>query len=476
MASLLRSRAPLRLAAIQRRAIWGVAPEPAAEPLIVPLENVHSPAPLFDGPTPTKVTTLENGLKVASSDMSAPCTTVGIYVETGSRYEAVPGTAHVLQHMAFKSAAGKSQLMFVRDFEQMGAAVSCVASRENIFYQVDTLKESMPQAVSMLAETVCSPKFLPWEISDSGEVIANEVEEFGNNHMGLVQELMHPAAFGGSSPLGKPLMAKPSGLGAVSNEVLSSFAAAQFVPNKMVLAAAGYDHDELVALASTHFGGLAPGDAAIAGGDKYIGGETRVSAESDLTHFALGFEGAGWKSDSLVPLCVLNTMMGGGASFSAGGPGKGMYTRLYQNILNKYPFVQAANVFNSFYNTTGVFGLYGAAPPTEMGSLVAGLVEEAKKMGGAISDVELSRAKNQLKASLLMNLESRPILFEDIGRQVLTYGARAEPGELVAKIEAVTAADLNKVASTLLKSPPSVVVYGDTTAVPRYDLIAKALA
>lgn len=97
-------------------------------------------------------------------------------------------------------------------------------------------------------------------------------------------------------------------------------------------------------------------------------------------------------------------------------------------------------------------------------------------MGGAISDVELSRAKNQLKASLLMNLESRPILFEDIGRQVLTYGARAEPGELVAKIEAVTAADLNKVASTLLKSPPSVVVYGDTTAVPRYDLIAKALA
>jgi len=257
----------------------------------VPLENVHSPAPLFDGPTPTKVTTLENGLKVASSDMSAPCTTVGIYVETGSRYEAVPGTAHVLQHMAFKSAAGKSQLMFVRDFEQMGAAVSCVASRENIFYQVDTLKESMPQAVSMLAETVCSPKFLPWEISDSGEVIANEVEEFGNNHMGLVQELMHPAAFGGSSPLGKPLMAKPSGLGAVSNEVLSSFAAAQFVPNKMVLAAAGYDHDELVALASTHFGGLAPGDAAIAGGDKYIGGETRVSAESDLTHFALGFEG-----------------------------------------------------------------------------------------------------------------------------------------------------------------------------------------
>ena len=109
------------------------------------------------------MTTLDNGLKVASSDMSQPCTTVGIYVETGSRYESVSGTAHALQHMAFKSAAGKSQLMFVRDFEQMGAAVMCVASRENIFYQVDTLKASVPQAVSMLAETICAPKFLPWE-------------------------------------------------------------------------------------------------------------------------------------------------------------------------------------------------------------------------------------------------------------------------------------------------------------------------
>jgi len=476
MSSMLRSRVPLRLAGIQRRGIWGVAPEPVAEPLIVPLADVNSPVPLFDGPTPTKVTTLENGLKVASSDMSAAATTLGVYVETGSRYEAVPGTAHVMQHMAFKSAAGKSQLMFVRDFEAIGAAVQCVASRENIFYQVDTLKSSVPQAVAMLAESVGRPKFLPWEVSDSAEMISAEIKELGNNHMALVQELMHPAAFGASSPLGKPLMAKPSGIGAIDSEVLSSFAATQMVPNKMVLAAAGYDHDELVALANAHFGGMVAGDGTVAGGDKYIGGETRVSVEDELTHFALGFEGAGWKSDSLVPLCVLNTMMGGGASFSAGGPGKGMYTRLYQNILNRFPFVASANVFNSFYNTTGVFGLYGAAPATEMGSLVAGLVDEAKKMKGAISDVELSRAKNMLKASLLMNLESRPILFEDIGRQVLTYGTRAEPAELVAKIEKVTAADLNKVATDLLKSPPSIVVHGDTTSVPRYDLIAKALA
>ena len=111
-----------------------------------------------------------------------------------------------------------------------------------------------------------------------------------------------------------------------------------------------------------------------------------------------------------------------------------------------------------------------------MGSLVSALLDELKKMKGAISAVELARAKVQLKASLLMNLESRPVLFEDIGRQMLTYGARTEPEALVKQIEAVTAADLTKVATKLLKSPPSIVVVGDTTAVPRYDIIAKALA
>ena len=111
-----------------------------------------------------------------------------------------------------------------------------------------------------------------------------------------------------------------------------------------------------------------------------------------------------------------------------------------------------------------------------MGQLVAALVDEMKKMTGSISPEELSRAKNQLTSSLLMNLESRPVLFEDIGRQTLIYGARVPPEQLVSEIAAVTAADLNAIATKMLKTPPSVAVYGDTTSVPRYDLIAKQFA
>lgn len=118
-----------------------------------------------------------------------------------------------------------------------------------------------------------------------------------------------------------------------------------------------------------------------------------------------------------MPLCVLNTMMGGGFSFSAGGPGKGMYTRLYQNILNSYATCHAASVFASFYNNSGLFGVYAAAPADHMSSIVKAIVNEMKNMGKNISDAELNRAKSQLTTSLLFNLESRSILFEDIGRQ-----------------------------------------------------------
>jgi len=339
-------------------------------------------------------------------------------------------------------------------------------------YQVDTLKESVPVALEMLAETALSPKFLPWEVTEMGQALKIELDEFNTNYQAKIQEMAHPAAYG-SAPIGKPLMCPPRNLSSISPEVLAAFVSEQMSPQNIVVAAAGYDHDELVAFATEIFSGLAPGSPTPVAPSPYVGGETRESADDDLTHFALAFEGCGWKDDALVPTCVLNTMMGGGASFSAGGPGKGMYTRLYQNILNRYGFVQAASVFNAFYDEGGLFGIYGAAPAEGTGQLVSAVCDEFKKMTGEISDVELARAKNQLKSSLLMNLESRAILFEDIGRQVLTYGARTPPETLVSQIDAVTAADLKAVAEKMLKTAPSVVVYGDTTSVPRYDVISK---
>ncbi|OUW48451.1 MAG: hypothetical protein CBD47_02910 [Synechococcus sp. TMED187] len=375
-----------------------------------------------------------------------------------------------------QSSANMSHLKVARTCEELGATPTVQASRENVFYQIDTLKTSVPEAMEILADTIFAAKVSPWELDEQRALIKEEIEETRRQHQVHVQELVHTAAFGNLAPLGKPLLSAPNHLHAITPEVLGAFSAEQLTPDRMVLAAAGYDHDELVALAEATMGAETAGGPRTAESASYAGGEYRESSDDELTHMALAFRGVGWKDEDLVPLCVLNTMMGGGASFSAGGPGKGMYTRLYQNILNRFYFVESAAIFNAFYNDTGVFGVYGSAPAAEMGKLTSALAEEMAKMAGPITDAELSRAKNQLTTSLLMNLEQRSVLFEDIGRQVLTYGARTAPAELVAQISAVTSDDIGRVASSLLKSPPSVVVVGDTTSVPRYDQVAKMLA
>jgi len=461
---------PVRSLQHAARTIWN-KPTSVSSDLSVST-GTECPLPAFDGATPTQVTTLANGLKVASSDLSLPCTTVGVYVDTGSAYESVSGTAHLLQHMAFKTSAAHSHLKAFRLGERMGWTTATMG-RESMVYQLDAQKSLVPEAVAMLADTVFSPELLPWEVDDAKSFVKSDLEERLKNPQLLLQDFSHTAGFGARSPLGKPSACPPGSLEAISPSDLRQFISQEYVPNRMVLAAAGYDHASLVGLAESFFGHLPAGEPTPVVPSEYVGGDYRESAAEALTHFALSFKGVGWNSESLVPLCVLNTMMGGGSSFSAGGPGKGMYTRLYQNILNRFPYVESAVVFNAFYNQTGIFGVYCAAPADSMGQLASVVCEEMNKMARNISPDELNRAKNQLTSSLLMNLESRPVLFEDIGRQVLSYGDRTSADTLVARISAVTAEDITSVASDLLATPPSVAVYGDTTCLPRYDVIAR---
>lgn len=207
---------------------------------------------------------------------------------------------------------------------------------------------------------------------------------------------------------------------------------------------------------------------------QYTGGDVRIhNSKEIMSHIAIAFETASWHSKDLVPMCVLQMMMGGGGSFSAGGPGKGMYSRLYQNVLSSYGWVESASCFNAIYSDSSIFGIYGTCAPTEAPHLVDALTSECTKMAGAVNAQELTRAKNQLKSSVHMQLETRAIQLEDLGRQLMTYNKIQTAEELCASIDAVTGADIQRVASDMLKTSPSVAVFGNLAHVPRYDDIAK---
>lgn len=160
-----------------------------------------------------------------------------------------------------------------------------------------------------------------------------------------------------------------------------------------------------------------------------------VAGLPELAHVVIGLEGCSHHDPDFVASCVLNLMMGGGGSFSAGGPGKGMYTRLYTNVLNRHHWMYSATAFNHAYGDSGLFCIYASAPPNSLYQTVEVITRELVAMATTPpGPEELRRSKTQLQSMLLMNLESRPVVFEDIGRQVLATGQRKRPEQFIEAI------------------------------------------
>lgn len=263
--------------------------------------------------------------------------------------------------------------------------------------------------------------------------------------------------------LGRPHTCPLEQLPNLNSQILKDFRNNYILnPNEMVIAGAGIDHNHLVDLAEQHFSHLSspslnnlddPLTKVIP--STYTGGEYREQRPTTdgFTRVALAFPiKDGWHStDDLVPACILQTLLGGGNSFSAGGPGKGMYSRLYREVLNRYYWAESCEAFTSIYNESGLIGLSGSCAPNKSGELSQVLAEHILRLErDLVTDEEMERARNMLKCNVLTQLESRLVLFEDVGRQILTYGKREGMMEMCEKIEAVTKEDLRRVVKKAL--------------------------
>ena len=179
-----------------------------------------------------------------------------------------------------------------------------------------------------------------------------------------------------------------------------------------------------------------------------------------FTHIHLAFEGLPIASDDIYALATLNTLLGGGGSFSAGGPGKGMYSRLYTNVLNQHAWVESCLAFNHSYSDSGLFGISALCMPGRTQAMLDVMCHELRALTletgfSALNHVEVARAKNQLRSSLLMNLESRMVELEDLGRQVQVHGRKVPVHEMCRKIESLTVADLRRVATQVVQGKVS---------------------
>eukprot|EP00270_Netrium_digitus_P018129 TRINITY_DN6840_c0_g1_i2.p1 TRINITY_DN6840_c0_g1~~TRINITY_DN6840_c0_g1_i2.p1 ORF type:complete len:534 (+),score=123.82 TRINITY_DN6840_c0_g1_i2:57-1604(+) len=454
-------------------------PAVSLPPLYEPLAGLQLPPPLEEDipVAETKITTLSNGLRIASEDKPGALVSVGIYVDSGSVYEGpeTSGASHLLEKMAFKSTANRSHFRLVREVEAIGANVIASASREQMAYVGDGLKTYLPEILELLVDTVRNSVFNEWEVKEQAAKVRSDIQAAMSRPEVLLQEALHSAAYIGG--LGNPLMASDASLARLSGESLFNFVSENYTAPRIVVAAAGVEHDELVALAESLLSDLPKVELADVPASHYVGGEWRGSAPSEATHIAMGFEfPGGWRNEKeSVTATVLLILLGGGGSFSAGGPGKGMYSKLYTNVLNEHSEVRSCNAFASIYNTTGIFGIQAVADSSFTPELVDTLTKEFLKVAtpGKVSETELQRAKNATISTVLMQLESRAIAAEDIGRQILTFGKRKGVSEFVDLVNSVTANDITELTHKLLSSPLSFAAFSDVVSVPRFDQIAS---
>eukprot|EP00268_Persea_americana_P055155 TRINITY_DN638_c0_g1_i1.p2 TRINITY_DN638_c0_g1~~TRINITY_DN638_c0_g1_i1.p2 ORF type:complete len:251 (-),score=61.37 TRINITY_DN638_c0_g1_i1:1114-1866(-) len=245
----------------------------------------------------------------------------------------------------------------------------------------------------------------------------------------------------------------------------------------MVLAASGVEHEELLSYAEPLLSDLPKVPAPEVPKSVYVGGDYRCQADSPSTHVALAFEvPGGWlKEKEAMALTVLQMLMGGGGSFSAGGPGKGMYSRLYLRILNEFQEIQSFSAFNSIYNNTGIFGIHATTSSEFVSKAVDLAAREllAVATPGEVDQVQLDRAKESTKSAVLMNLESRMVVSEDIGRQILTYGERKPIEYFLKVVDEVTLKDISTIAQKIISSPLTMASWGDVINVPSYESVCR---
>jgi predicted Zn-dependent peptidase len=402
----------------------------------------------------TQTTRLVNGLRVVSHHMAhLETVSLGVWVAAGARHEQASehGISHLLEHMAFKGTERRSATDIAEEIEAVGGELNAATSLETTAYFARILKGDIAIALDILADILQIPRYAEDELEREREVILQEIAATRDSPDEIAYELLQDAAFTNQA-IGRPILGTTESVTRFSAEDLRAFLAANYGAGRMVLSAAGsVDHDELVRHAEAQFGRLNGGVGGRFEPARYVGG-TRTSAKPfEQSHLVMAFAGPSYRARDFYTAQVFSGLFGGGMS-----------SRLFQEVRERRGLCYA--IYSSCWALadTGLFGIHAATGPEMMGKLIEVVGDELMAAAAEKpADGELARAKAQLKAGLLMGLESSSARAEQMARQLLLFDRLMEPPELIERIDAVTADAVRELAANLVgASRPSVAVVG----------------
>lgn len=405
-----------------------------------------------------QVSTLNNGLRVASEAMAdAHSVAFAVAVDVGARHEelAEGGLSHLLEHMAFKGTSRMNARRIAETFDLMGGNVNAYTSHEHTVYYAKVLKEYGEQAVRLLCEIVADSVFDVTELEREREVVLQEIAMHKDSPDDLVFDMFQEALFK-DQPLGRSILGLESQVASYTREDLKSYTAKHYQPTRMVIAGAGaVDHTLLHKVAdeffgrratSTHIHPLAPAT--------FHASENTLEKDLEQVQLVIGYPGVPSTHPDYYALQVFSTILGGGMS-----------SRLFQEIREERGLAYSVSAYTSGYQDVGLVGIYAGTSREKLPDLLDGLKKVLTESRLGVSAAELLRAKNQLKAGVVMTRESTGAVAEWIARHLHVYGRYRTADELLRQIEAITPDDIMRVAETAFSGTPAIAALGPTGSV-----------
>ncbi|KAL1117047.1 hypothetical protein AAG570_004375, partial [Ranatra chinensis] len=427
---------------------------------------------------PTKTSTLDNGLRVATEDTGAPTATIGLWIDVGSRCEDEHnnGVAHFLEHMAFKGTSKRSQADLELEIENMGGHLNAYTSREQTVFYAKCLSKDVPHALEILADILQNSKLGESEIERERGVILREMQEVESNLQEVVFDHLHSIAFQGT-PLGRTILGPTKNIESMTRKDLVEYINKYYKPGRMVLAGAGgVDHSSLTDLANKLFGSAkSPSDDhQVVSKCRFTGSEVRVRDDAmPLAHIAIAVEGCGWENADNIPLMVVNTLIGSWDRSQGGGASN---ASKLATIATQENLAHSFQSFNTCYKDTGLWGIYFVSPPMAIEDMVYHVQSEWMRLCTSVTDAEVERAKNLLKTNMLLQLDGTTPICEDIGRQVICYGRRIPLHELESRIDCVTSTNVQDVMMKYIYDRcPAVAAVGPVEGLPDYTRIRASM-
>ena len=412
---------------------------------------------------------LANGMRIAVEPMPGlHSASIGLYVTAGGRHERLEqnGIAHFLEHMAFKGTPTRTAQAIAEEIEDVGGYINAYTGKEMTAYYARVLAADVELALDLLADILLNPLFAEPDIEVERGVILQEIGQALDTPDDIIFDWLQETAYP-DQPFGRTILGPSERVAGFGRQDFATFVGEHYGPDQIILAAAGaVDPERILRRAEQLFGARPRGPRLVVPPARFAAGEYRETRDLEQVHVALGFEAPAVRDDAAYAAQLYSVALGGGMS-----------SRLFQELRERRGLCYTIFTQAGAYADTGLLTLYAGTGAEQIRELAEVTMDELRRAAEGLTDAEIARARAQMKAGLLMGLENPSARAERLARMLAVWDRVPEMEEIIARIEAVTPADLRAFGERLAGGAgPALALLGPVNAAPEREALARRLA